>query len=668
MILCSEEYAKKIDSAVFPGQQGGPLEHVIAGKAVAFKIAATELFRERQRRTRRRRARRRRASCSSAGHGVNVLTGGTDVHLVLVDLRDVRARRPAGRGPPARRSASPSTATPCRSTRARRWSSRPAHRHAGARHARPAGRRLRARSARSSPRALTPDVRGAQRTSSPSASRAIAERYPLYAHLGARDRRGLSAPRRRRACARAVVRPPRCDAVCYDAASDRARRALRVPVAAAVAALLTPLTVRLARAVGAIDEPRERGLSERPTPLLGGLAIFAGVLVAALICAAGRLGGRPAVARRAARRAASSRSSGALDDRFDLHAAGQARRPVRGRGDPRPLRRRGRRRSRCRSSAPAFRTLGTNAGRVADGARARRRDERRQLLRRRRRPRRGRVRDHRRSRSSSSRSTSAASTPGVLAAITAGAALGFLVHNFHPASIFMGDCGANLLGLLLGCVVGPGRAEDARRWWRSCCPLILLAVPFLDTTFVVLKRMKYRQPGLPADAEHFHHRFGADRLLASGARSLYLYAWTLLLAGARARAALRALQRPPRPPARGLDARDGRARRCSSLAASVVPRLRARDPQVPAPGRDAPAPPAPRRLSSRDRGGRRARTSRPANSRRSRGGGRRRRERARGQHVRGAEQRVGERQVDQDGVGAEQQRGGAQAPVAADGG
>src|SRR5271155_1529135 len=54
-------------------------------------------------------------------------------------------------------------------------------------------------------------------------------------------------------------------------------------VAAAVTALLTPLTMRIARAVGAIDEPRERGLSERPTPLLGGLAIFAGVLVAALI-------------------------------------------------------------------------------------------------------------------------------------------------------------------------------------------------------------------------------------------------------------------------------------------------------------------------------------------------------------------------------------------------
>ena len=85
MILCREEFAKKIDSAMFPGQQGGPLMHVIAGKAVALRIAATELFRERQRRT--------RAGAAAVGErmlaaGVNVLTGGTDVHLVLADLRD----------------------------------------------------------------------------------------------------------------------------------------------------------------------------------------------------------------------------------------------------------------------------------------------------------------------------------------------------------------------------------------------------------------------------------------------------------------------------------------------------------------------------------------------------------------------------------------------------
>ncbi len=87
VILCKEEYAKKIDSAVFPGQQGGPLEHVIAAKAVAFKIAASELFAERQRRTVAG-ARALAEQLSKAGHGVSVLTGGTDVHLILVDLRD----------------------------------------------------------------------------------------------------------------------------------------------------------------------------------------------------------------------------------------------------------------------------------------------------------------------------------------------------------------------------------------------------------------------------------------------------------------------------------------------------------------------------------------------------------------------------------------------------
>jgi glycine hydroxymethyltransferase len=89
VILCKEEYAKKIDSAVFPGQQGGPLEHVIAAKAVAFKIASSELFAERQRRTIDG-ARALAEELLKAGHGVNVLSGGTDVHLILVDLREAQ--------------------------------------------------------------------------------------------------------------------------------------------------------------------------------------------------------------------------------------------------------------------------------------------------------------------------------------------------------------------------------------------------------------------------------------------------------------------------------------------------------------------------------------------------------------------------------------------------
>jgi glycine hydroxymethyltransferase len=86
-ILCKEEHAKAINSAVFPGQQGGPLEHVIAGKAVAFKIAASEAFRERQQRTIDG-ARAVATELLDAGDGISVLTGGTDVHLVLVDLRE----------------------------------------------------------------------------------------------------------------------------------------------------------------------------------------------------------------------------------------------------------------------------------------------------------------------------------------------------------------------------------------------------------------------------------------------------------------------------------------------------------------------------------------------------------------------------------------------------
>jgi glycine hydroxymethyltransferase len=87
LILCREEYRKKIDSAVFPGQQGGPLEHVIAGKAVALKIAMSAQFRERQERTVAG-AKAVAGELLEAGSGVNVLTGGTDVHLVLIDLRE----------------------------------------------------------------------------------------------------------------------------------------------------------------------------------------------------------------------------------------------------------------------------------------------------------------------------------------------------------------------------------------------------------------------------------------------------------------------------------------------------------------------------------------------------------------------------------------------------
>ena len=192
--------------------------------------------------------------------------------------------------------------------------------------------------------------------------------------------------------------------------------------------------------------------------------------------------------------------------------------------------------------------------------------------------------------------------PGVLAALTAGAALGFLVYNFPPASSFMGDCGANLLGLLMG-VIAVEAAVKTAAVVSFVLPLILLAVPFLDTTFVVLKRLKYRQPIYRSDSEHFHHRMA--RIGFSSRRTIaYLYAWTLMLAGLAL-----ALRFIPYSDHKGhfhtgwtlvmVAHRADRGRR------QRVSRVRARDPQVPAPGRDPPAAPAPGGLTSGDRAGRR---------------------------------------------------------------
>ncbi|MFE5643900.1 serine hydroxymethyltransferase [Rhodococcus sp. NPDC056516] len=90
LILAKKEWAKKLNSAVFPGQQGGPLMHAIAAKAVTFKIAAGEEFRDRQARTLSgaRILAERLGNKDVADQGISVLTGGTDVHLVLVDLRN----------------------------------------------------------------------------------------------------------------------------------------------------------------------------------------------------------------------------------------------------------------------------------------------------------------------------------------------------------------------------------------------------------------------------------------------------------------------------------------------------------------------------------------------------------------------------------------------------
>jgi UDP-GlcNAc:undecaprenyl-phosphate/decaprenyl-phosphate GlcNAc-1-phosphate transferase len=118
---------------------------------------------------------------------------------------------------------------------------------------------------------------------------------------------------------------------------------------------------------------------------------------------------------------------------------------------------------------------------------------------------------------------------GVLAALTAGASLGYLRHGFPPASTFMGDTGSNLLGYLLGVVAVQG-ALKTNAVVALFLPLIILAVPILDTGFVVAKRLKYRRPIYRADRWHFHHRM-ADIGFSQRRTLLYLYGWTLVMAG-----------------------------------------------------------------------------------------------------------------------------------------
>ena len=290
-------------------------------------------------------------------------------------------------------------------------------------------------------------------------------------------------------------------------------------VAALVVVCLTPISNHLARRIGAVDEPRARGLSDRPMPRLGGVAIFMGVLTGALLFLPldGRFGAIVAGA-------AVITIVGAVDDIFELSApvklAGQIvaalipvldgvqvesfTLPLMGRvelGDAGvPLTVvgivlimnvvnfsdgiDGLAAGVCAIAAAAFVVISFDLERA---------------------------------------------NAAVLSAIIAGAALGFLVYNFHPATVFMGDCGSNLLGLLLACVAVEGTLKT-QSLIALVLPLVILAVPFLDTTFVVLKRLKYKRPVYQADREHFHHRM--DRIGFSTRRTvLYLYAWTLMLAG-----------------------------------------------------------------------------------------------------------------------------------------
>ena len=116
----------------------------------------------------------------------------------------------------------------------------------------------------------------------------------------------------------------------------------------------------------------------------------------------------------------------------------------------------------------------------------------------------------------------------VVAAAVCGATVGFLWHNYHPAKIFMGDSGALSLGYLLAALSVEGLLKTPATI-TLLVPLLLIAVPLLDTSFVVLKRLKYRRPPFGADHNHFYHRF--LRIGFSQRRTAaYLHLWAAALA------------------------------------------------------------------------------------------------------------------------------------------
>jgi UDP-GlcNAc:undecaprenyl-phosphate GlcNAc-1-phosphate transferase len=120
--------------------------------------------------------------------------------------------------------------------------------------------------------------------------------------------------------------------------------------------------------------------------------------------------------------------------------------------------------------------------------------------------------------------------PAIISAIVAGACLGFLRHNFFPARIFMGDSGALCLGFILASVSIQGLLKTASTV-VLLLPLLVLAVPILDTSFVVAKRLKYGQPIYGADRSHLHHRF-LNIGFSQRRAAVTMWLWCLSLAGA----------------------------------------------------------------------------------------------------------------------------------------
>lgn len=116
---------------------------------------------------------------------------------------------------------------------------------------------------------------------------------------------------------------------------------------------------------------------------------------------------------------------------------------------------------------------------------------------------------------------------GVLAAITAGATTGFLYHNFHPASIFMGDSGSMLLGFLLAAISLQGFLKGVAAV-ALVIPLLVLGIPIFDTGFAILRRIKNRQPIYVADRGHLHHRF-ANLGYSQRQTVVILYSWSGLM-------------------------------------------------------------------------------------------------------------------------------------------
>jgi len=288
-------------------------------------------------------------------------------------------------------------------------------------------------------------------------------------------------------------------------------------IAALIVLATTPVAARLARAVGAVDQPSDRRIHREPTPRLGGLAILAGFLVPVLYFLPADPTSRALIVG-----AVLITALGAVDDIWGLSPSvkllGQVAcaaipvsagltidhvtLPFLGVGDLGPAQypltiiwfvaivnminfsdgMDGLAAGVTGLGATTFAILAASLGRA---------------------------------------------DPAIMAAALAGACVAFLVFNFHPAKVFMGDAGSMLLGFVIAGVSVSGVMKSAAAV-AVVAPLIVLAIPILDTSFVIMKRIKHGLPVYGADRSHFHHRFFT---IGWGQRKtvLALYAWCALM-------------------------------------------------------------------------------------------------------------------------------------------